>query len=240
MTAPFIVFDLDDTLYLERDFAHSGFCAVGRHVRNRLGIDGFEAICQSLFDRGERRHVFDRALARMGVPPSAICVATLVEVYRGHAPEIGLAPDADRALHRLGPRLGLISDGPARTQRAKIRALGIGDRIAHILLTDELGTGAGKPSPLAFREMERLTGAPPEAHVYVADNPMKDFVAPRARGWRTVMIERPGRVHCAPARTMAHAADRWLTTLDALDSCLDQPGPVAQRSSAGTHSTALP
>ena len=30
---------------------------------------------------------------------------------------------------------------------------------------------------------------------YVADNPEKDFVAPRRMGWRTVQINRPGRLH---------------------------------------------
>ena len=30
---------------------------------------------------------------------------------------------------------------------------------------------------------------------YVADNPLKDFVTPRARGWWTVQVERPERVH---------------------------------------------
>ena len=29
---------------------------------------------------------------------------------------------------------------------------------------------------------------PPRAHVYVADNAVKDFVAPRALGWRTVEV----------------------------------------------------
>jgi putative hydrolase of the HAD superfamily len=31
--------------------------------------------------------------------------------------------------------------------------------------------------------------------VYVADNPAKDFVAPRALGWATVRVRRAGSLH---------------------------------------------
>ncbi|MDB5525364.1 MAG: putative hydrolase of the superfamily, partial [Rhizobium sp.] len=34
-----LVFDLDDTLYLERDFARSGFRATGDWLKNTMGID---------------------------------------------------------------------------------------------------------------------------------------------------------------------------------------------------------
>lgn len=222
MTGPLIVFDLDDTLYLERDFAFSGFRAVGDWVRDQLGIEGFGAACRALFERGERQRVFDRALAQFDVASSAVSVSRLVEVYRGHAPDIALAPDAERALQRLGGAAGLISDGPAATQRAKVRALGLEDRILHILLTGEFGPGAGKPSPIAYLEMQRLSGACGDALVYVADNTLKDFVTPRRLGWRTVMIERPGRIHRTPAPSAAHSAAHRLTTLDDLEDCLDQ------------------
>ena len=38
--ASVIVFDLDDTLYLERDFVRSGFAAVDRWVSDRFAISG--------------------------------------------------------------------------------------------------------------------------------------------------------------------------------------------------------
>jgi len=225
MSEPFIVFDLDDTMYLERDFAFSGFRAVGNWVRDELRIEEFEATCRTLFEKGERQHVFDQALALLlGSAPAEI-IARLIDVYRGHAPDISLAPDADRALRRFSARTGLITDGPSATQRAKVRALGLEGRIACILLTGELGPNAGKPSPVAFRQMERLSGASVGSLVYVADNPLKDFVTPRRRGWRTVMIERPGRIHRAPAPSAAHLAEVRLTSLDDLEGCLGRPTP---------------
>lgn len=220
MNGCFVVFDLDDTLYLERDFVMSGFQAVERWAEQRLGIQNFAESCRQLFERGERQRVFDRALAELGVTAHPATVTRLVQVYRGHAPNISLAPDADRALTRYRGHLGLISDGPAETQRAKLKALGLEERLNHIVLTGELGAAAGKPSPIPFIEMELMTGARDRNLVYVADNPTKDFLAPRQRGWRTVMIERPERVHLAPPPSAAHVADHRITTLDKLDQFL--------------------
>ena len=43
MSAPVVIFDLDDTLYAERDYALSGFRAAGRWARDALGVVGLEA-----------------------------------------------------------------------------------------------------------------------------------------------------------------------------------------------------
>jgi putative hydrolase of the HAD superfamily len=48
-TPMLIVFDLDDTLYLERDFARSGFEAAGAWLYRQAGVPGLaEALRRSL------------------------------------------------------------------------------------------------------------------------------------------------------------------------------------------------
>lgn len=37
-----VIFDLDDTLFLERDFVRSGFAAVGRWMARTIGISNFD------------------------------------------------------------------------------------------------------------------------------------------------------------------------------------------------------
>lgn len=218
----FLVVDLDDTLYLERDFAFSGYRAADAWARAELGLAGLEAVCRALFAAGVRRRIFDMALPRLGAEADRDTVVELVAVYRQHAPQISLAPDAVRLVKRWRGGLGLISDGPAATQAAKVRALGLDKRLDHVVLTGALGPGAGKPSPSGYLEIQAATGLPSERHVYVADNPLKDFLAPRRLGWRTVMIERPERIHRAPPPTPAHAAHAWVTDLDALERHLPQ------------------
>lgn len=70
-----LVFDLDDTLYLERDFAFSGYRHLDHWVAAQTGITGFGAACRALFEAGERRHVFDRACAQLGLDPSPEWIA---------------------------------------------------------------------------------------------------------------------------------------------------------------------
>ena len=50
-----VVFDIDDTLYLERDYAFSGFEAVGRWVAARLQIVDFALRCRHNFVAGSTR-----------------------------------------------------------------------------------------------------------------------------------------------------------------------------------------
>jgi putative hydrolase of the HAD superfamily len=63
------------------------------------------------------------------------------------------------------------------------------------VLTEELGAGYGKPHPRAFEVVEARVGTRGADNVYLADNPRKDFGGPRALGWRTVRVRRPGSLH---------------------------------------------
>jgi putative hydrolase of the HAD superfamily len=199
-----VVFDVDDTLYLERDYVASGFRAVEPLVRMRFGVDGFAAVAWRLFLEGSRGKIFDRALAEMGVAVTSADIADLVTAYREHEPGITLLPDGREALirlQRMGTPIAVLTDGPQASQWAKVRALGL-DRIAEVvILTDRYGPGFGKPNDRGFREiMARIEGA---GYVYVADNPAKDFIAPHRLGWRTVRVRRTGGLH----ECLGHGAD---------------------------------
>ncbi|MXN67432.1 HAD hydrolase-like protein [Stappia sp. GBMRC 2046] len=219
-----VVFDLDDTLYLERDFAVSGFKAVGKWLLQERSINGFADVCIGLFDEGGRGNIFDRALERSGVAADARLVKSLVEIYRGHEPSISLAQDSERYLanrSRSEP-LALITDGLAETQSAKVRALGLEGVIERIVYTGALGPGFGKPHPRAYELVEAWAAPFGLPLVYVADNPMKDFVTPRARGWLTVQIKRPERVHKVDAPSEDHCPHGVICNLDELDVRLEE------------------
>jgi putative hydrolase of the HAD superfamily len=174
-----VVFDIDDTLYLERDYVKSGFAAVDEFVRTRFGSSGFGDAAWAAFERGVRGTTFNEALAECGVTANADDLAALVAAYRDHAPRISLLPDAAACLGSLEGRA----------------ALGLARWCEPILLTAALGTDRGKPHPFAFEEVERLTGFRGEACLYVADNPAKDFAGPRSLGWRTIRVRRPLGLH---------------------------------------------
>ncbi len=74
-----------------------------------------------------------------------------------------------------------------------MRALGLDRmRIEPILLTDELGRAGWKPNDQGFRRIQEHYQLPSARLVYIADNPTKDFIAPKRLGWRAVRIRREG------------------------------------------------
>lgn len=183
-----IVFDLDDTLYKEIDFWHSGMKAVARAAASAADAPGLYARMMSAPD--PLADAITVASAESGIPEK-----TLVDVYRCHRPEITLDPEAAYVLATLrdrGQRLALITDGRSRTQRAKIDALGLARFIpdSRISISEEVGDT--KKSPLPFERLMSLNPSEKE-WTYVGDNPEKDFFHPNRLGWDTVMLDDNGR-----------------------------------------------
>lgn len=218
-----VIFDLDDTLYPERQYAYSGFAAVAAAFADRLGDPAAAAAdMRRLFDTPDRPRVFNSLLEARGMGGDRSLVAAMVDTYRRHRPTIALYEDADDALTRLRGRyqVGVISDGPAYQQAQKVAALGLRDRVDEVILTDTLGAGMGKPNPRAFELMAERLSVPHAACVYVADNPAKDFVAPNALGWLTVQVCRADGIYRGAASPPGGAAGRTIVSLFELASCL--------------------
>ena len=185
-----IVFDLDDTLYLQADFKRSSFKAVG----NWLEAEGLapSALATETLEHILRDHgpsygsMFDRLADRLKLDPAL--VPGMVEVLRSHRPELELFPGVREMLLRLSgrTRLGLLTDGLARVQRAKVAGLKIEGLFNRIVYSDELGTN--KPDERLFAIFEEEFALPGSSLVYVADNPEKDFFGASGRGWLTVRV----------------------------------------------------
>jgi putative hydrolase of the HAD superfamily len=117
-------------------------------------------------------------------------------------------PDAARFLAGpLGAQIrGLITDGHAKTQSKKVRALGLDQRGWTIVYTGALGPDRQfhKPHPRAF-ELIEAAHRDVTRFVYIGDNISKDFIAPRALGWTSVQVLREDlaadakRIHAAAA-----------------------------------------
>lgn len=197
MSVRCVVFDIDDSLYLEREYVRSGFNAVGTWARTHLGLDDFSIRAWKLFVSGLRGNIFNQVLASYEREATPAILKQFITIYRTHPPSIQLLPDAKRCLEDLHGRVGLaaITSGPRESQRAKIYALGLAQWLSPILSTAELGSNVEKPHPHAFKLLESITGYSAGACLYVADNPTKDFSAPANLGWRTVRIRRVGGLH---------------------------------------------
>ena len=205
-----IVFDLDDTLYLEEDYVHSGFRAVSEWGDEHLHIPASQGYFEldALFRDGVRGDTFDRWLSRHGVDSDG-AVSELVRVYREHVPRIEPFPAASALLERLGGRyrLGLLSDGYEAVQNAKLDVLGLRD--------------AWKPSPRGLQVLMEQLGVPPDYGVYVSDNPAKDFVAARDAGLRSVRVRHDHGIYAdlRPA-SARYAPDLEADGLDEVEEAL--------------------
>jgi putative hydrolase of the HAD superfamily len=223
-----LVFDLDDTLYPERQWALSGFAAAGAWAEAALGVRGVSDRLTDLLDAGHLGAAFKLALAEAKPDHSEADLAGLLKAFGAHQPALSLFDDAARALDRYGSEpLGLITDGRASTQASKVAALGIAPRFTEIVYTGALGPDRAfhKPHPMAFERMEAaLQRKTEDRFVYVGDNPAKDFLAPNARGWRTVMVDRPAlrttRIHPLVTPPEGGAAEVTIETLDQLEAAL--------------------
>ena len=211
-----VVFDLDDTLYLERDFVRSGFAAVGGWLAAHYGVSDFEAHAWDLFLAGRRGDVFDCALPSLSLDPQPALIRRLVAIYRDHLPTIRLEPAAAELLGDLRGRcrLAVLTDGFHGTQRRKSAALGLDGRCRPIVCTDQWGREHWKPSPRGFLHIQQALEASPERCIYIGDNPAKDFRAPKALGWRTLRVRHALGEHArAAAASPLDDADTTVTSL---------------------------
>ncbi|MCA9835308.1 MAG: HAD family hydrolase [Trueperaceae bacterium] len=187
-----VVFDLDDTLVLERDYVKSGFAAVA----NELGDERYFDVLWQAFLAGRRGDSFNQLLELEPDLKSRLSVAELVAFYRTHKPNLSLSKDRlelIRDLKKAGAKLAIISDGPLTAQQAKVEALGLARLFDLILLTDKWGKEFWKPHPRAYREVEKL--APAERYCFIGDNPHKDFSSAYARGWDCFCLRLEHQLH---------------------------------------------
>lgn len=217
-----ILFDLDDTLYLEEDFVRSGITAVVRTLAPRLGVDQDELGDQLWYDfrRLGRAGLFDRLIGAF--PDAALTVPELVAIYRDHEPVLALSRSVCALLSGLRQhyRLAIVTDGLPATQRKKIAALGLETMVDAIVYPWELG--APKPAPLAFQEACRLVGVTPDQAIIVGDDPFHDVEAARAAGIACIRI-RTGRAREIPTRHPP-ATYAEIASLSELEAILDPTG----------------
>ncbi|NQU76471.1 MAG: HAD family hydrolase [Planctomycetes bacterium] len=193
-----VVFDLDDTLSLERDYVRSGYRTIAKLLGERFPqVPDIEQWMWQRFCLGQTANMFNAAGEHFNLHLSDVEIAELVLCYRNHRPTIRPDPEATEALGKLrGPvKLALLSDGFLPAQQLKLDALGLADSFDVVLFTESLGRGCWKPCPVGFQRVAEQLNVPPTVCVYVADNPAKDFVAPNALGWLTIQWCRPGQLH---------------------------------------------
>jgi len=185
-----VLFDLDDTLYEEKQFVMSGFNAVSLFLSRKNNIDHNKIfnILKDDFDNGLRKKNFNILLEKLGPKND---VSELIKIYREHFPKISLYPDSKGILEHLKNKfkLGLITDGYPLTQKNKISALNIKNYFQVIVINDiSLNESKLKMSP--FGKAIKKVNVKTQSIIYVGDNPLKDFNTAKKMGIQTCRVKR--------------------------------------------------
>lgn len=177
-----VIFDLDDTLYSEKEYIKSGYKAVAEF----LGESSYADRLWKFFEAG--KPAIDELLKEIGNVHEREAV---LHAYHFHMPDIRLYPGVTEILEELNAKnikVGIITDGRPEGQRNKLTALGLNIRDA--IITDELGgIQFRKPCDIAFRIMAHKWRLPFEQIMYVGDNAEKDFQAPRQLGMKSIYFK---------------------------------------------------
>lgn len=219
-----VLFDLDDTLYRERDFVEQAFRRVAKYLVQK-GKKGSEARSvqpgdsqeelfrrmMELMEKEGRGKIFDRLCEwyNMDVP-----IQELVQVYRETEPALSLYPDGEAFLRQLKKaeiKTGLITDGNVQVQKNKIRALELNERLDVVVVSWEIGLE--KPDQEVYEYCLRRLGCRPAEAVYVGDNPLKDFIGAKKLGMKTVRIIRPEGMHMRRIAEKGYEADMTVSLL---------------------------
>lgn len=173
-----VIFDLDDTLYSEKEYIKCGYKVVSDYLGG-----GYEEKLWQFFESG--KPAINELLKEIGREDER---AILVSIYRLHKPDIHLYPNAKTLIEKLrekGIKVGIITDGRPEGQRNKLEALGL--EVDDVIITDELGGEQfRKPCDIAFRIMLTRWRVNPADVVYIGDNPAKDFQAPQQLGMKRI------------------------------------------------------
>ena len=206
-----LLFDLDDTLYNEKQFVKSGFSKVAEFVENKFKIEKkvYYKILIDVFNKGKRGNIFNIALERVNIIFDEDIIRSIVKVYREHNPNIELDKNIRSLLIKLRRiySLGIITDGYFEVQKKKVQALKLEELFDSIIYTDKYGKEYWKPNvfgyKLALEEFQIL----PEEAVYIGDNPHKDFIGAKKIGITTVRVLKPDREYSNVRLDKDHEAD---------------------------------
>lgn len=177
-----VIFDLDDTLYSEKEYIRSGYKVLSDYLGG-----GYEEKLWNYFKAG--KPAIDEVLKELGRETQK---ETFLQIYRCHKPVIHLYDGVSEFLEdlrRKDIKIGIITDGRPEGQNNKIKVLGLKQLVNDIIITDQLGgIQFRKPCDIAFRIIQTRWKLPASQIIYVGDNSIKDFQAPQQLGMKSIFF----------------------------------------------------
>jgi putative hydrolase of the HAD superfamily len=214
-----VCFDLDGTLFDDRQYVRAGLLAAADLLEGDTGVDLSTELLAAYFQRRVTEQTFDRVLDEHGL--STGLVPELVSAY--HANDAPLVPfsDAEPTLDRLRAEYDLAVVTGGTNGESKLDRLGLAQYFDSVIVAPAHGWSKREPEP--FEAMLAALESTPERTVVVGDRPAVDFVQPNRMGLPTIRVER-GRyatVEPTEATTPDYVVDRLSAVPEVLRQQLD-------------------
>ncbi len=205
------IFDLDDTLY---NLSHHR----ARHLRRawQVWLDTLPAATVAqILERAVLERIFfrdmDQFLLEAGASDASLRQELIAVSQQTWFMDLRLDEGVAAVLSALAQthQLGLLTNGPSWTQRAKIEQLQLAQWFPTMIVSGEYGHD--KPDARIFEEMLRQLDVRAEDAVMVGDNPDVDIRGAHGVGMRAVWVQQPHLPYPAdmalPWRTISHVRD---------------------------------
>lgn len=210
-----LIFDLDDTLYYEKEYVLGAFKEVAYYLEDKYKNSGenlYERMKEILEESG-RGKIFDIICEENNFTED---IRALVEIYRNSRPKLHLYEDSKQFLNwarEQGYKLGIITDGCSKVQWNKIKALNLENFVNKIIVTDDLGKEFWKPHQKSYMNMMDDFNVSKAECVYIGDNPNKDFIGAKKLGLKTIRIIRENGDHIKVLLSDDYEADINIVSL---------------------------
>ncbi len=186
-----IIFDLDDTLYLEKLYIYQGFLETAKYLGQHTRLEPVRLYLDlvNLLKTGSRR-VFDDLKEKWKFKIES---TELVTIYRNAARRLRLLPDVEegcRVLKENKHHLILITNGDSETQWKKVKAMNLEKMFDLVLVADDFGREYWKPSAKLLEKIRENAG-PVKKNDLVVGNGTDDLEFAQNAGIEFVYMKRP-------------------------------------------------
>src|SRR4051794_13062116 len=206
-----VIFDLDDTLC---DYAAAREARLRRAftlspcgMQSDEAIDLDRMIAESIQMHPHGADHFAELFARFGIADAGAASAAADWYRKNRFHGLRLFPETEALFSTVRNALssgdseaahpiGIVTNGPAEVQHAKLELLGIDRLVDFVLVSEEFGVA--KPDPQIFREALRLAGVAADNAVFVGDSAEFDIAGAQAAGIPTVWVNRHLRPWIGP------------------------------------------
>lgn len=213
-----VIFDLDDTLAITDRDRETLLAAAAERAGVPLSFD------RAAYLEAHRKHSGSESRQPVFEALVGTDAPELTQAYREViGEELTPVRGAEKLLTTLRKRyrIGLLTDGPEKTQRDKLRRLGWDDAFDAVVITGPLGTP--KPEQRAFEAITEMLDVAPDQSVYVGDDPERDIEGAAKAGVDPVQV-------CYPDGPDPHPDAVATVPRGDLESLLDRLDAIFQHS----------